>query len=123
MIQNKLLLGTFSLLVCSIISLAVLMIFSSVPAVRNGFILGILLSTANALLCFLLLHWTYVKSSKIFYGAYFGGVIWKLLVLGGVFYYLMNHAMFHAPATLISLAVMTFLLNMTELYFLPQPSD
>lgn len=90
---------------------------------RNGVILGLACSLVNALAGFAAVHWAFKRSNRLFYGAYFGSMLWKILVLGGVFFLVRGHAAFHPAGALVSLAAATFLLNALELGYLPEGSS
>ena len=90
--------------------------------IRHGLYLGIALSALNGSIAFLTLAWAFSKSDVVFYGTFFGNMIWKLLVLFGTFLLLVRLQAVHIPAALISLAALTFLINLIEIGLFPSGS-
>ena len=80
----------------------------------NGMIFGFLLAGCNWLLCHFSLKWAYSRSNGIFYGTFFGGMIWKLAVLGLAFLFLRGQSSLPMSSALIALALATFFLNLVE---------
>src|SRR3989344_2398790 len=78
-------------------------------SVKNGISLGVGVALFNALVSFVALNWSYRKSDKIFFSTFFGSMVWKLVVLGVLFYCLLGQGLFHPAVSLISLALMTFI--------------
>lgn len=86
--------------------------------VSKGIFIGFFLSTFNGLVTFLALSWAIERSNKIFFGTFFGGIIWKLVVLGSVFFYWTIQSSFQIVPALVSLALTTFLFNIFGMIFL-----
>ncbi|OGR84936.1 MAG: hypothetical protein A2901_01575 [Elusimicrobia bacterium RIFCSPLOWO2_01_FULL_54_10] len=83
--------------------------------IAKGLLLGSVLALVNGGLAFLLLRWAAGRKDKIFYGAFFGGMLWKLAGLFGVFIFLLNRPLAHIPSVLLSMAAVTFLINLVEI--------
>ena len=81
----------------------------------DGVILGSCIAAANCALATLALRWAHSKSNPVFYGAFFGGMIWKLATLMGVASILFRNPALPAASILISMAVATFFSNFAEL--------
>ena len=97
--------------------------FGFSPSMRSGFSVGIVLASLNGLLAFLTLAWAYPKSDKVFFGAFFGNMIWKLVMLFAAFLFLVNSKTVHVQTALISMAAMTFLINLIEIGLLPSHGE
>ena len=65
------------------------------------------------------IRWAFRRSSKVFFGTFFAGMIWKLAALGATLYYLIGKTWISAPWALASLGLATFFLNLIELWFIP----
>lgn len=89
--------------------------------INEGIVLGICISTANGVLACAALRWAFSRSTKVFYGVFFGGMLWKLATLLAVFLFLARHPSPHAASFLVSMALVTFILNIVELNLLPKP--
>lgn len=114
----------FSIYVMGIILLPLLgFIFYFPPSIRNGFFLSFALSALNAFLIFVSLNWTWDRSDKIFYGTFFGGIVWKLIVLALMTYLIYRNPDFNLNATLISFVFLTFLFNFTGISFLSKRKE
>lgn len=85
--------------------------------IRNGLFLSLSLSFFNGTVCFLTLDWAFHRSNASFFGALFGGMVWKLIVLGVTTYLLAGRPDFHLSLTLISLAGLTFFFYGLSVYF------
>ena len=118
--KNKAFQGTIAFAAASLF----LSILANVPdfssSVRRGMVLGIGLAFLNGLLSLLSLHWAFSRSPKVFYGTFFGGMLWKLGVLFALFFYLSPGSAVHSASALASLGAVTFLLNVLEIRFLPR---
>lgn len=117
--MNKLLQGTLVITALTLLSLVLLFLIPFPSFSRRGAQLGAIIACANALLSFAALSWTYVQSDKIFFSAFYGGMAWKLTVLSVTVYLLMRADFAGLTATLLSLAAMTLILNVAELFCLP----
>lgn len=113
--RNKFFWGTLAYMGAAAAFAAVFFLVPVGAAQRNGASLALALACLNAVLGFASLHWAMRRSDKIFFGAFFGGILWKFLVLGGTFFYLLGHPGLHAAATLLTLAVMTLLYDLIEI--------
>jgi len=89
---------------------------------NEGVILGASISAANGILACAALRWAFFRSTKVFYGVFFGGMLWKLATLLAVFLYLSRHPSPHSAPFLVSLAMGTFIFNIVELKLLPKPA-
>lgn len=81
---------------------------------QNGFFLGVVLSCFNAILTSSALGWASRRSNRAFFGIYFGGILWKLIVLGGTFFFLLKHPSISPAPALITLGLMTLVFNLVE---------
>ncbi len=90
---------------------------------RDGAQLGAAIASANALLCLAALSWCYLKSDKVFFSAFYGGMLWKLSVLGATVFLLARAGSSAIVSMLLALAVMTVILNIIELFYLPVPVE
>ena len=82
----------------------------------HGMLLSVTLSGLNCFVLLGLLKWAFQRSDKAFYGVLFGGMLWKLLVLGATAFCIFNSSAFHFNATLISMAGFLFLFSMVGIY-------
>jgi hypothetical protein len=87
--------------------------------VKNALALGVTLACANGALAFLSLAWAFPKSQKIFFGAFFGNMVWKLAVLFSSAAIFMHSPNMHIQTLLLSMAGLTFLINVLEIKLLP----
>ena len=83
--------------------------------IYNGILLGLFLALFNGILGYSAVKWALLKSDSVFYGVFFAGMLWKLVVLGALTVFLWNHASVHTPSALISLGLATFLFNLSFL--------
>ena len=90
--------------------------------VRWGLYLGIALAAFNGLIAFLTLAWAYQKSDKIFFGTFFGNMVWKLAVLMVSALWLLKFHQVHIPSALISMAALTLFINLIEMNLFPSES-
>jgi len=90
--------------------------------INEGVILGTCISAANGILACVALRWAFLRSAKVFYGVFFGGMIWKLVTLLAVFLFLSRHFFPHSASFLVSMALGTFVFNIIELKLLPKPA-
>lgn len=90
--------------------------------INEGIVLGTCISAANGILACAALRWAFFRSAKIFYGVFFGGMLWKLATLLAAFLFLARHPSPHAASFLVSMALATFILNIVELKLLPKPA-
>jgi len=88
--------------------------------INEGVILGTCISAANGILACAALRWAFFRSTKVFYGVFFGGMIWKLVTLLAVFLFLARYPFPHAASFLVSMALGTFIFNIVELKLLPK---
>lgn len=100
--------------------LAAVRLLGLAGSVRGGIILGTGLAFANGLICLYLAYWAFTRSEKLFYFTFFGGMIWKLLILGVTVYFLIGVEQVHLAAVLIAMAAMTFFYNLLEIRYLPR---
>ncbi len=97
---------------------ALLLQFS--PAIRNGILLGIVLSAINAILSFLSLYWSFQKSSGIFFTTWSAGILARLLVLAATAFLVFRNSSFDFLSTLLTLVFATMILMFLEFDFLPK---
>ncbi len=76
--------------------------------------IGSFIAALNGALTYGAARWAFEKRHKIFYGVFFGGMLWKLATLFAVFLFLMSNPVAHLPSVLLSMAAVTFLLNLVE---------
>ena len=89
--------------------------------INPGIILGTGLAALNAALCLAALRWAFSRSDKAFFGVFYAGIFWKLLILAFTTLAVAIYARGILAPTLISLAVSTVLFNLLEIGFLPKP--
>ena len=118
--QKRYFQGVMFLAVCPLVLWAGLELPQGRSPVSDGIFLGSLISVLNGLACFTLLHWSFRKTARVFYASFFGGMIWKIAVLGSAFWILPRFPSVHRTAAFVSLALMTFLINILEIRFLPE---
>lgn len=119
MLRNKFLRAGLAFSFLAILGLGTIHFLKVAPSVRNGIISGLILALFNGILSFISLRWSFRRSNKIFFGTFFSSMLWKLLVLGGLFFYLLGQTYIDPATALVTLAMMTFLLNIFGLGFLP----
>ena len=85
------------------------------PALRAGAALGWALAFLNAGLCWAALAWGFRKSDKVFFAAFFGGMLWKFLVLGAAFLALARSSAVSPAAALVAMALGTLAFNALEI--------
>jgi uncharacterized membrane protein YfbV (UPF0208 family) len=120
---NKLLQAAASFCLAASVFVALIHVVPVADDVRRGFTLGVCLSTFNVLASYSALYWTFKRSNTAFFTAFFGGLIWKLVVLAATVLFVMRHPAYHPMATLVTLAFSTFALNLVETRFLKKMGD
>lgn len=83
------------------------LLFNFPPSVRNGLILASTISFINVAFILSILNWAFKRSNKIFYGTFFGGMVWKLLALSAIAITIYGNPKFSLGTTLVSMACFT----------------
>jgi len=119
MFKNRIFQAAAAFLAVSFIVFAATLASGYPDTVKKGVFLGILLAVFNCAVSCASLNWAFKKSDKIFFGALFGSMFWKLLVLAAAAYYLFTaNAGINPVTALVTLALMTLLFNILETGFL-----
>ena len=114
LIQNKLFKNSAVFLILALLPVMGIFFFGFSRDIKQGSVLGAILAVFNGFIGFVSVGYVMGQSDKIFYGTFFGNMLWKLVVLGGTFFYLMQSRSFHTVSVLVTLAFMTLFLNLLE---------
>ncbi len=82
--------------------------------IAKSIYIGTLIAAVNGAVTYAAARWAFGRSHKIFYGVFFGGMLWKLACLFAVCLFLMRNPVADIPAVLLSMAATTFILNLIE---------
>ena len=119
--KNKLIwFAVFALFLWAVLLVAIFLLPMSL-VVRNGLLLAISISTVNGVLMHGSLHWAFPRSNKIFFGAFFGGMGWKLLSLALTAGFIFRNSSYHLAITLVALSFFSLFFTFLSLRFLPTP--
>ena len=91
--------------------------------VFRGFQLGLGFSLLNGALVFFSLNAVFHKSNFAFFSTFYALIFWKLLLLAGIVYVLLDRSRTLISATAFSLVSFTFIFSLISLYFLRQDQN
>lgn len=117
-IQSRLLRASATVLGLSAVLAAAASRLGVAAEVRLGLLTGLGLAAAGFLVGALSLAWASSRTDRVFYRAFFGGLLWKLAVVAGAFFFLAGRSAVHPASALVALAMATFLFNGVEILFL-----
>ena len=103
------------------LGLGLLAVFLNLPVkVERGIHLGTALAALNGILSYATLRWAFDRPAKFFYGAFVGGIFWRLLLLGAASFFTLTHGGFDFLSTLLSLIFVSTFFLLLELEYLPK---
>lgn len=119
-IQNKVIHGIILMAGAAGVMTLAALLFGFSSSIQNGILLGIFLSTFNAVISFLSLYWSIQKSSSLFFATWSGGIFARLLIFSGTAWFIFRNPSFDFLSTLLTLVFSTFLMMFLEFDFLPK---
>ena len=117
-IQNKLFQASAAFIGLSAVLALAALRFGPDAGMRRGLLTGLAIAAANGLAGALSLAWAAGRPDTVFYRTFFGGILWKVAVLGGAFWILARQSSVHPATALITHALATFAFNGVEIFLL-----
>ena len=86
----------------------------------NSLLLALALSLLNGAVYFIALYYSWGKSNKVFFAAFYGTFFWKLSVFAAATLFIFSNSAFHFPAALIAMVIGSFLFTILSVVLLHQ---